>query len=291
MWRKLPATTGIDSIVENIGATRNTGVEVALSALLVRDWHGLRWNVDIAGATNRNRIVSLVGGRRDDPGNRWFIGQPIEVFYDHKFGGVWQLQDSLEAKKYNRVPGQIRLVDVNGDGKIDDQDRVILGTAFPKWTGSVTTRVDWKRFDFSLMTVARLDFMVNNQLRTGRSTLAGRYNNLKVDYWTPTNPSNTEPRPNAAQENPDYGSTRAYEDGSFIRVRNITLGYTVPDAHVGGLRVRSLRVYATAMDPFLFTKFRGLDPETRTTTGTPPTVVSAVTPTYRTLLMGLSVSM
>jgi TonB-linked SusC/RagA family outer membrane protein len=291
MWRKLPGSTGIDSIVENIGATRNTGFEVALSALLVRDWHGLRWNVDIASATNKNRIVSLVGGRRDDPGNRWFIGQPVEVFYDYKFGGIWQLKDSVEARKYGRVPGQIRVVDVNGDGKIDDQDRVILGTAFPKWTGSVTTRVDWKRFDFSLMTVARLGFMVDNQLRTSRSTLAGRYNNLYVDYWTPTNPSNTEPRPNAAQENPDYGDTRAYEDGSFVRVRNITLGYTVPDARVGGLRVRSLRIYATAIDPFLFTKFRGLDPETRTTTGTPPRIVSAVTPSYRTVLMGLSVSM
>jgi len=281
MDRQLPPTTGYTSILQNVGATRNTGVEVALSAVFAQDWHGLRWNVDANLAANRNRIVSLYGQKKDDVGNGWFIGQPISVFYDYQFGGIWQIQDSISgaAQVYGRRPGQIRIVDQNGDGKIDQNDRVILGTSFPRWTGSATTRLDWKGIDASVMAVVRLGFMVHDELYTSQSTLAGRYNNVSVDYWTPTNPSNTEPRPNAAQENPDFGGARGYEEGSFVRVRTLTLGYTIPGDHLGWMRARSLRIYATALDPFLFTKFRGIDPESRTDPGVP---------SYRTLMMGVT---
>ena len=282
MDRQLPPTSGYSSILQNVGATRNTGVEVALSMLLVQEWHGLRWNMDVNGAANRNRIVQLSSGLLSDPGNKWFVGYPISVAYDYQFGGIWQIQDSIsgEAQRYGRRPGQIRVIDQNGDGKIDDKDRIILGTTFPRWTASMTHRVDWKGLDLSVMAVARLGFLVQDSLRNGgQSTLAGRYNNIRVDYWTPANPSTTEPRPNAAQENPDYGTIRGYGDGSFIKVRNITVGYTLPKAVVGPLRARSLRVYATALDPFLFTQFKGLDPESALNSGVP---------SYRTLMMGVT---
>ena len=282
MERQLPPTTGYSNILENVGATRNTGVELALSTLLVQDWHGLRWNVDVNAAANRNQIVQLSSGLLRDPGNKWFVGYPISVAYDYQFGGIWQIQDSIsgEAQRYGRRPGQIRVIDQNGDGKIDQDDRIILGTTFPRWTTSMTHRVDWKGLDLSVMAVARLGFLVQDSLRNGgQSTLAGRYNNIYVNYWTPTNPSNTEPRPNAAQENPDYGGIRGYGDGSFIKVRNITVGYTLAGRFLGPLHARSLRVYATALDPFMFTQFRGLDPESATNAGVP---------SYRTLMMGVT---
>ena len=282
MDRQLPPTTGYSSILENVGATRNTGVEMALSTLLVQDWHGMRWNVDFNAAANRNRIVRLSSGLLSDPGNKWFVGYPISVAYDYQFDGIWQIQDSVSgaAQRYGRRPGQIRVVDQNGDGKIDQDDRIILGTTFPNWTMSMTHRVDWKGLDLSVMAVARLGFLVQDSLRSGgQSTLAGRYNNIYVDYWTPTNPSNTEPRPNAAQENPDYGGIRGYGDGSFVKVRTITLGYTLPSRIVGPLHARSVRIYATALDPFMFTAFRGLDPES---------ALNAGVPSYRTLMMGIT---
>jgi TonB-linked SusC/RagA family outer membrane protein len=279
MERQIPTTTGYQRITQNIGATRNVGAEVALSAVPVENWRGLRWSTQLTWATNRNRIVRLASGVQRDLGNSWFVGYPIQVYYDYRFAGIWQRADSAEAARYGGKVGQIRVADTNGDGKIDAEDRVILGTNFPEWTSSVINRFDWKGIDLSVMAIARVGFMVNNQFRTDNSTLAGRYNNLYVDYWTPTNPSNTEPRPIADQERPDFGSARAYEDGSFIRVRSITLGYTLPGAHLGVLRARSLRVYATALDPFLFTRFRGLDPESRTSAGTPSywTVLTGVT--------------
>ena len=290
MRRQIPPTNGYTSILQNIGSTRNTGLEVALSVVPVEDWHGLRWSQDLNWSTNHNRILSLYGGVNDVL-NKWFIGQPIDVYYDDKFVGIWQTQDSLLAKQYKAKPGQIRVADVNGDGKIDGNDRVILGTPFPAWTGSMTSRFDWKRFDLSLMAVARVDFMANDQFRTGESTMQGRYNNLVTDYWTPTHPSNVESRPTFNQENPPFGDTRRYEDGSFIRVRSITLGYTFSGVHGGPWHARSLRFYVTALDPFLFTRFRGLDPESRTGTGDRTSAgyaEAAATPSYRTLLTGVT---
>ena len=123
--------------------------------------------------------------------------------------------------------------------------------------------------------------MVNNEFLTGNSTLAGRYNGFWQDYWLPDNPSTTAPRPNVAQENPIYVGTRGYQDGSFWRIRNITLGYTVPTRYTRFFGSQSIRVFGTAQDPFLWTNFTGLDPEGRTSAGSPST---------RTLLLGATAS-
>jgi TonB-linked SusC/RagA family outer membrane protein len=285
MDRQLPPTTGFASITENIGETQNDGLELALSTVVLDGWKGVRWTTDFAYSVAKNKITRLYGGTNDDIGNRWFIGQPINggnnsVYYDYKFAGIWQLADSLEAKKYAQVPGQIRVADLDGDGKITAADKTIIGNTYPSWTGSVNTRLDWKRLDFSAMAITRQHYMVENEFRTSNSTMAGRYNNILVNYWTPTNPSNSDPRPNADQENPIYGGTRAYEDGSYVKIRNITLGFTVPEGLARRAGAETLRLYATAQDPVMFTKFRGLDPEGRTSAGSP---------SYRSLLMGASV--
>jgi len=106
MLRQIPTTTGYASILQNIGATHNSGIEVALSASLLKDWHGLGWSTQLTWARSRNRIVSLSSGLQADAGNAWFVGSPIQVYYDYKFAGIWQLQDSLEAKKYKQPPAR-----------------------------------------------------------------------------------------------------------------------------------------------------------------------------------------
>jgi TonB-linked SusC/RagA family outer membrane protein len=290
MNRQLPTSTGFSSVTQNIGATRNTGVELALSAVTLDGWRGMRWTNDVSFSANKNEIVSLSNGTVDDVGNRWFIGQPITsttdncsrdcVWYDYRFLGIWQANEAAQAATFGQIPGQIHVEDFNGDGKINDADRQILGNTYPKWTGSFNSRLDYGRMDFSVQLITRQGFMIANTFRTSQSTMAGRYNGIAVDYWTPTNPSNTDPRPNKAQEDPIYGGARAYEDGSFTRVRNITFGFAVPERFTAPVGAQTLRLYATAQNPFTFTSSTTLDPEGR---------ASAGVPAYRTLLLGANV--
>jgi TonB-linked SusC/RagA family outer membrane protein len=289
MDRKLPPNTGYTQITQNVGSTENRGVELALSHLTIDGWHGVRWTNDVNFTVARNKIVSLTYGQVDDPGNHWFIGHPIDgggndIWYDYRFLGIWQLADSLEAKKFGQKPGEIHVQDFSGpdgtpDGKVNSYDLQILGTSYPKWTGNLNSNLTWKRLDVAVQAITRQGFMIQNTFRTSNSTLAGRYNGIKVDYWTPTNPSNSDPRPNKNQENPTYGGTRAYEDGSFSRIRNITVGVTLPSRFLRGTGADQLRVYGTAQNPFTFTKSGVLDPEGR---------ASAGTPSYKTFLFGAS---
>jgi TonB-linked SusC/RagA family outer membrane protein len=281
MDRQLPPSTGYSSITQNVGSTRNTGIEVALTAITLDGWHGLHWTNDITWSKNKNEIVSLNGGKIDDPGNTWFIGQPINgggnnVWYDYKFNGIWQTADSALAASYGEKPGQIRIVDANNDGKFNASDKVILGNTYPAWTGSLSSRLDYRNFDVSFQAITRRGFMIRNDLQRG-NTLAGRYNGPAVDFWTPTNPSNTAPRPDKNTENPVFGDARGYEDGSFVKIRNITVGATIPTQYLSRVGAQSLRIYFTAQDPWLFTNTSVLDPEGQTGNGVP---------IFRTLLIG-----
>ena len=281
MDRTIPWSTGFKSITQNIGATRNTGIELALSAIALDGWHGLRWTHDITFSKNKNEITSLAGGAESDVGNLWFVGMPINgggnsVCRDYVFDGIWQTADSALAKSYGRRPGEIRIADLNGDGKFNDADKTILGNTYPKWSGSYSTRIDYKFLDFGAQAITRQGFMVRNDVERG-NTLAGRYNGVKVDFWTPNNPSNTAPRPDKNTESPFFSDARGYEDGSFVKIRNITLGATVPDRYLSRVGAQSLRLYFTAQDPFLFTDTTVIDPEGAT---------GKVIPAYRSLLIG-----
>jgi hypothetical protein len=281
MNRSIPYSLGFQSITQNIGATRNTGVELALSAIALDGWHGLRWSNDITWSKNKNEIVSLANGAESDLGNLWFVGLPINgggnnVWRDYVFNGIWQTSEAAQAATFGRKPGEIKIVDLNGDGKFNDADKAILGNTYPKWTGSYSTRVDYKFLDLGLQAITRQGFMLRNDVARG-NTLAGRYNGVKVDYWTPDNPSNTAPRPDKNTESPYFSDARGYEDGSFVKLRNITLGATVPDRFLSRVGAQSLRIYVTAQDPYLHTNTTVIDPEGAT---------GKVIPAYRSLLIG-----
>ena len=281
MDRQLPPSTGYSSITQNVGSTRNTGLEVALTAITLDGWHGLHWTNDVTFSKNKNEILTLNGGKIDDPGNTWFIGQPINgggnnVWYDYKFAGIWQTSEAAQAASYGEKPGQIKIADVNGDGKFNASDKVILGNTYPAWTGSLSSRLDYRGFDLSFQAITRRGFMIRNDLLRG-NTLAGRYNGPAVNYWTPSNPSNDAPRPDKNTENPVFGDARGYEDGSFLKIRNITVGANVPARYLSRVGAQSARIYFTAQDPWLFTNTSVLDPEGQTGNGVP---------IFRTLLLG-----
>lgn len=259
--RNLPITSGFDEIQENIGETRNRGLEVTLNTQnIVGDSRDLfSWTSDITFATNKEEIVALYGDGEDDVGNEWFIGEPLTVWYDYEKIGIWQSDEAQEADSYGQEPGEIKVKDQNEDGIINEQDRVIQGTNMPDWTAGFANHFSYKGFDLSVYLYASVGQTIFNSFNA--PNMIGRYNTADREYWTPDNPTNKQPRPEAGVEFPLYGSSRGYQDGSFLKVRNVRLGYNLPPNLTNQLGIRSLRVYANAETPLLFSKTGNIDPE------------------------------
>lgn len=278
MNRQLSPVTGYASVMQNIGKTRNTGVELSLSGTIIRR-SNFSWSADANWAKNKEQIVELYGGKEDDTGNNWFIGYPITTYYGFKFDGIWQTADADIIARYNDAgdntikPGVIRVYDKpdeNGeiDYRITDDDKVILGFGPPKWTGSFSTNLKYKNFDLNVNLYTRQGHMINSGMY--RPSLFGRYNSMAVDYWTKDNPSNEWPQPNSSQESPHYISTKGYIDGSFTRLKTISLAYTVPKNFLNKLRVSYMKFSFTVNNVYCWTDFKGYDPETTRGADTPP---------------------
>ena len=270
MNRQLPQVSGFNSVVYNVGKTRNKGVEVTINTQNVQR-KDFNWNTDFIFAKNKEEITELYGGKVDDTGNQWFIGQPLSVYYDYKSQGIWQLGEEAQGAAFGSsfVPGTIHISDVNNDGKITATDRVVIGTPRPKWTASMTNYFTYKNFDFNFF----LNASYGNMLKFDRGlSFNGRYNSLKVDYWAVTsydatgkaltsNGSNEAPRPNNGIENPAYRSALNYFDASFLRLSTVTAGYNLPKNIVSKARITKLRLYLTVQNAFCWTKYPGTDPE------------------------------
>jgi TonB-linked SusC/RagA family outer membrane protein len=270
--RLIPITSGYESILQNIGATSNQGWELSLNGNIFHSANGLKWDANLNIFSNKEKIVDLFNGK-DDVGNQWFIGQPISVFYNFKQQGIWQTGEADEANKAKQKPGDIKIADVNGrdaggnltnqpDGAINADDRTVLGSTVPKWSGGLTNRLSYKSIDLSFLIYARQGQYIRSDFHyLGGNNWQGRYNAINFDYWTANNPVNKIPRPNAAAA-PLYSDAVRFFDGSFIKIRNISLGYTLPKAITSKARISSLRFYATADNALIFSPYKLVDPET-----------------------------
>lgn len=258
--RGLPPTTGVTTVKQNIGKTRNRGIEVSLGSTNIRT-SDFTWTSNLTFTKNKEEITELVTGG-NDIGNGWFIGYPINVFYDYRKLGIWQTSEADQAAKLSptQLPGEIRVNDQNGDGKIDAvNDRVILGNPRPKWSGGFDNTVKFKGFDLNFFLYARMGQMINSD-RYARFDAQGVGNSTAgLDYWTPENPTNAYPRPNK-NGGLKYLSTLGYQNGSYARIRNITLAYNIPANVLRSKVIRSIRVYVTGKNMFTFTKLN-YDPE------------------------------
>ncbi|RHR58996.1 TonB-dependent receptor [Parabacteroides sp. AF17-28] len=264
MSRQLPVVSGYESVMANIGKTQNKGIEIALSSVNLESEKGLNWTTDLMVYANKEEIIELYNGKKDDIGNKWFIGQPIDVIYDYQFDRIWQdtPEDLAEMAKFNAngssfVPGTIKLVDQNNDYKITADDKVIIGNSRPKLVVSLANNFSYKGFDLSVFLNGEFGKKITYDPPLN---LNGRENYVNINYWTPSNPSNECPRPNANQT-PQYISAIKYCNGTYLRVRDITLGYTLPDVLTKKAFIERLRFYASVQNPFLFTSFPGVDPE------------------------------
>ncbi len=305
MARKLAMESGVSQMNDNIGSVKNRGIELSLNTVNVstRDF---TWTTSFTFAKNNNEIVSLYGRKEDVVGEKRFIGEPINVIYDYKFNGVFSTPEATAAagnqlfSNYNPLPGHAKVVDANGDGAITSDDKVILGTPDPKWTGGFSTSVQYKNIDFSLSMIANIGRFVIDQFAASAIARNSRSQMMWTDpedYYYPQG----APRPDwnnpivngsgditgigfapAAEENADakypaYGSYQGpyysseamiYREVSFVKVKNISLGYTLNKNWIAKAGLSNLRIYINLLDPFVFSDYVGWDPEYATTTAT-----------------------
>lgn len=251
MSRQLPITSGYNQVIENIGKTANQGVELSISSVNI-DKRDFKWTTDFAFYRNNEEIVELYNGKVDDLGNRWFIGQPIHVYYDFNKIGIWQTDELDLATQYSRKPGQIKIQDLNEDGRYTDDDRMIVGDRIPSWVGSITNRFTYKRFDLSTMVYSRWGSTL--QVNQFNPHSQKRYNSLVFDYWTANNPTNNYPQPDQNFETTLNGSSLTYRDGSFIRLSLVTVGYQLPENVLNKFSIGSMKIYITGENLWYWTK-------------------------------------
>lgn len=273
MNKTVPVTTGYSSVKDNVGSVRNTGFEFVLNTENIRT-KDFSWRTTINVAYNKNKIVDLqykedltsrgqsLAGMKGDYSNLWIIGQPIDINYNLKTIGVWQLGEEEEAAKYGCKPGQYKVLDLDGNGKIDDADRVIDGKRTPDWTGGMTNTLTWKNWDFAIGTSfqagARLrnQFYVSYALENNNMNL----NNLDKDYWTPENPTNASAQPGNMGSYRDkagqWGNKKSAMShtmfaSDYFKITHISLGYTFGKELLKKTFFSNLRVYCTIQNPLI----------------------------------------
>ena len=313
----MPSSSGVSSYMANIGETGNKGFELSLNGTILDNLNGWTWEAGVNVYTNQNKLLALASGKTIDEGNSWFVGHPIDAIYDYKKIGLWQADDKYQS--ILEPGGNVGMIKVeytgtyNADGTptraIGAADRQIMDIT-PDFQGGFNTRVAYKGFDLSIIGTFKSGGIVMSTLYSGSSYLnnlnSRSGNNVKVDYWTPTNTGAKYPKPNGVGgDNPKYASTMGYFDASYLKVRTITLGYNVNPKWLKYARIEKLRIYSTVENPFVFfspyKKESGMDPETNSYGNENAAVplsdskkrlltIAVNTPTTRNYLVGINVT-
>ena len=315
----LPLESGGGTMTTNIGSVRNTGVEIALTTINVenKDWH---WETTFTFAANKNKVreINGTGDKVLSSGittGSLFIGSSVNNTYAYEWGGVVSDRDMIVPdnqaarnagltpgstikeydyfyKAYGLTEGQPWIIDQNGDGALNEDDRVIKSMD-PNWTGSFTSNLSWKNWDFSFSLYAKVGYKVYSSFLTSNILDLGDRGRqkLNMDWYIPAgtlidcdgvnedgtyiNPKYQEtthygeyPFPNnggsssgVGRQSAEWNIAKGISNASFMKVKNITLGYTFDKNFLNKFGCKHLRLYATVTNPFVFTSYKGFDPE------------------------------
>lgn len=259
----IPAVAGFPSTYANLGNLRNQGFELEINSVNFNS--DFVWKTSFMIAANRNKLTSL-GDGSDRIGTTHWVGKPLGIGnrYMIKADGIWQLDEAEEAKKYGSVPGDVKYVDQDNNYSIDDEDRVFVGSYYPNFYGSLTNDFSYKNFDLNIfMTFSQGRDVYNglNYILLSGSTADNNRVEM-LDRWTPENPSNKYPRASSTGKNRLSTTTSEFlEDASFLKVKSITLGYTIPNNKLKKIGMSNLRFYVSVSNPLTITNYTGMDPE------------------------------
>ncbi len=278
--QQLPVEVGVSGgILANASSVRNKGVEVVLNTKIINT-EKVSWDVNLTYTNNTNSIESINGQSEvDDIGNGFFIGESIGVRgengnrsnYNFVFDGIWQADEAAEAASFGQTEGQAKVKDLNNDGEINpDDDRVILGSVDPDWTGSLFTSLRIGNFDISASAIISQGvYTYSPWLANFTDTRDRGRQKANIGWYVPENGAGIPAQANNQYPQPRNQGTYwrnsrvgYYDDIDFIKVKNIALGYNFDDRINDKLGIKGLRIYANVLNPFVFTDYMGYDPET-----------------------------
>lgn len=292
--------TGVSTLWTNYGEMRNQGFELTLG------WHDhigdFDYNVSANLSTLRNKVLKMGDAYVQEGYTRTEVGRSISDFYLLKTDGIFQSMDevynntttlkdgTVKVIQPNAQPGDIRYVDVNGDGQIDDTDKDWCGSPMPKFELGFNVSLAWKNFDFNMLWAGKFGNKIYNQVRA--NTLNFNVDNIPADVrpWTWDNPSNEYPRMYANSTDNNKASDRFLESGTYFRLKNIQLGYTLPQSIAKILNLQKLRAYISGSNLVTFTGYKGYDPDIICTYVYAQGIDSGQYPSSRQLNFGLQVT-
>ena len=263
----VPSSSGYTTVSQNIGSMENRGIELGINSVNVAT-PNFNWSTAFNISINRNKVIALTGGADIFNGSTIIReGQPVGSFFGFVHQGTWSLAEESEAARYLKKPGDIKYQDVNQDGVINDNDRVIIGKGIPDGFGTLTNTFSHKNLEL----MVDLQFMYGNDVlfrsKHSAEDRTGIANSFKtvLNAWTPErqNTNIAQTRPVSAGYNTNNDTDRV-QDGSFIRGRNLLLSYRFPTKMIEKIHLNRLRAFASVQNFFLRTKFEGYDPEVST---------------------------
>ncbi|WP_051292826.1 SusC/RagA family TonB-linked outer membrane protein [Olivibacter sitiensis] len=269
----VPQTTGYSSSLSNIGEVQNKGVELTLSTNLGNK-ESLQWNADFNISFNKNKVLRLDGRPEFLTGSGvshlqvfntilMKVGEPLGNFYGRVFEGIFQTEEEVAASAQpNAKPGDVKYKDLDGNGVINDNDRTIIGNGYPNYFAGFNNTFSYKGLELNLFLQGSFGNDILNYGRFDLYNLNGNNNQSKdvLNRWTPSNPSNEIPRANS-QGGQRILSSFHIEDGSYVRLKNVSLSYNLPRAFVDRIGGRNVKVYISSQNLMTITNYKGYDPE------------------------------
>lgn len=284
LLRKLPTLTGFENIIDNGGSVENKGLEFAIGGDILEG--PVKWNSGFNISGNRNKVLDI----GDNPflnynttlggygvGRIMYLkkGEPFGQMYGFGYEGVWSTKDASKAAAFGQLPGDPKYTDNNNDGMINSQDLKVIGNAIPKYVFGWTNQVSYKNFDLTFLIQGVQGNDVFNMTRIRLESPAEGVSTRLLDRWTPDNQDTDIPafidqvtRQNAnlvskvslPSEQPNQTS-HYVEDGSYVRLKNINIAYSLPKSLISKLRLSKARIYVSGMNLVTLTKYSGFDPE------------------------------
>ena len=259
LYKGLPASSVYPQVIENVGETENRGLEAALS-LRVIDTKDFSWLTDLTFSMNRDKIVSLASGETRDvskPDEALVVGEPVRAFYNFEADGCWSIDDAAEALVFGKVPGDVKIADLKADQVINEFDKRLYNKS-PKFVAGWNNTLSYKDLTLSALMYTRVGQWIRYDYNLAYKPTE-QDGSPAVDFWTPENQDGKFPRPGIVSQNemPAVG----FENASFFKIREVTLGYSLPKALISRIGVSNLRIYGSLQNYFTFSNLDNYDPE------------------------------